>query len=285
WSYNPQITNPHWIYPGMVLGLGPGAAPPAAAAKQPGWLAGKTAFPVVGDLHVRDQGYIDRDALATVGHIAGSPEEHMLLAPTDRVYVKLSQADRARPGALYTIFRPMKESERRPDEQGTLVRIFGTLRLQHIEAGHQLARAVIVDAVGPIERGFQVARGVLRHEDVPPRPNATQIKGSVVATLRPREFHANRQVVFVNRGFRHGVEQGNRFFVMRRGDPWRAGLLKSPREMGAVYNEVESPDPYPDEIIAEARAVSVRRWNTAVVITRALKGVKVGDRVQMHRGY
>src|SRR5690606_13256192 len=79
WSYNPEITNPHWIYPDDRLRLVPEGA---AVARLPGTdqVVRAARRPTAGSVLLRDQGYLDPDALRASGIIVGSPEEHMLLS-------------------------------------------------------------------------------------------------------------------------------------------------------------------------------------------------------------
>ena len=122
WSYNPEITNPHWIYPmdhirllpegeaPRVLDTGTGVAPPPRAEPGSVWL--------------RDQGFLDNEALETAGVVIGSPEEQMLLSNFDEVYVRFEEGTDAQIGSEYTIFRQMEESERNEEEEGELCLLY-----------------------------------------------------------------------------------------------------------------------------------------------------------------
>jgi hypothetical protein len=104
WSYNPEITNPHWIYPGHVLRLRDGApggySTPASgewgAAPAPGGLV-KMRRRAVGtgpaSVRIGEQVYLDKKALADAAHIVGGPEDHMMFSPSDIVYLKFKKGD------------------------------------------------------------------------------------------------------------------------------------------------------------------------------------------------
>ncbi|MEM9074518.1 MAG: LysM peptidoglycan-binding domain-containing protein, partial [Myxococcota bacterium] len=206
WSYNPEVTNPHWIYPLDRLRLrgndGTGAAIPVASNSQ-------STRSVPGSVWLRDQGFLDREALENTGVVIGSPEENMLLSTWDDVYVRYEEGARVQPGREYTIFREIDEEERSPDERGRLVRIFGTVRLRSYDPERGVGRATITEALDPIERGYRIAPIPRRFEMVPPRQNARDVEGRVVATLRPQRLIADQQVVFLNVGEEDGVEVGN----------------------------------------------------------------------------
>jgi hypothetical protein len=306
WSHNPEVTNPHWIYPDDLIrlkaaGASPDALPGAdgrgAASGEPPSSEG-TRIRVVQrgpkDHSVRldDQGYLDREALEQAGVIVGSPEEHMLLSTYDEAYVKFDEGAQVRPGDTYTVFRAIEGQERMDDESGELVRIFGGVRIQSYDPNKRIARAVITDALDPIERGYRVADAPRQFRMVPPRRNAKSLVAEVVAALRPRTLLADQQIIFVNAGAEQGVELGNRFFIMDRGDRWRKSLPMSERFMGATLPATsktlpseEDPEVYPSEVIAEARVVDVRRETSALLVTRSLTEVSIGDRAEMGEGF
>lgn len=286
WSYNPEITNPHWIYPADQLRLlAPGAEEPETGLA-PGVTVrrvGRRAAP--GTVFLRQEGYLDREALAQSGVIVGSPEDHMLLAPFDSVYVEFEEGAHPRPRGEYTVYREIPAGERQRGEEGTLVRIFGTVRIDSYDAERRTARATIIEALDPIERGYRVAPMPRQFDLVPPQPASRDLTASVVATLRPRELLGEQQIVFVSVGQEQGVRLGNRFFVIRAGDTWREGLPAAPANAGATEEAPPQPEELPAEIVAEGRVVHVRPSSATLMITRSVREVRIGDRAEMRQGY
>lgn len=288
WSFNPEITNPHWIYPlDQLRLLAPDTEPPPPVGD-----AGPRIVQVrpargarEGTVYLRQEGYLDEEALQQAGVVVGSPEDHMLLAPYDPVYIEFDESVRERPSGEYTIFREIATEERGPSEEGTLVRIFGTVRIDSYDAEQRTARATIIEALDPIERGYRVAPMPRRFDMVPPRPADRDLESRVAATLRPRELLGDQQIVFVPHGREDGVAVGNRFFIVRSGDQWRDELASSPNSAGASVEAPERPEEYPTEIVAEGRVVHVRPNSATLMITRAVHPVEVGDRAEMRRGY
>ncbi|MFW6067642.1 MAG: LysM peptidoglycan-binding domain-containing protein [Myxococcota bacterium] len=290
WSYNPEITNPHWIYPDDRILLRSGADEDGAREPLPDGDADGIDIQVVQPrrqqtIMLDDQGYIERDALQQAGTIVGSPEEHMLLSTFDEVYVRFENGSDVRPGQHFTVFREIDPDERLEEETGTLVRIFGGLRVRTYDPEEGLARAVITEALDPIERGYRVADVPRRFRMVPPLPNRQGLVAQVVATLRPRSLLADQQVIFVDAGAEEGVMLGNRFFIMQRGDQWRDSLTVSERKMGAQVPSSEAPDEYPLEVVAEGRVVDVQHHSAALIVTRSLNEVSLGDRAEMRKGF
>lgn len=286
WSYNPEITNPHWIYPDDRLRLVPEgqleARLPGTDQVVQGGAAGRGAPQSV---LLRDQGFLDSDALAASGIIVGSPEEHMLLSPYDEVYIRFNEDAQPRPGMQMTIFRQMEPEERGEGEEGTLVRIFGTVELTSVDEERSLGRGVIREALDPIERGYRVADMPRRLELVEPVTNSQNVQTEVVAALRPHMLHGDYQVIFVNAGAEQGIQRGNRFFILRQGDLWRDSLPGSERAAGATLPGAPEGGEYPFEIIAEGRVVNVRPNTAALIVTRSTAEVVLGDLAEMRQGY
>lgn len=284
WSYNPEITNPHWIYPMDRVRLRP---PGGTQAQLPDSTAPARQLAATGTVWLRGEGYLDREALDDSGVIIGSPEEQMMLSPQDDVYIRFEDDTQPQPGQQYTIFREMNPDERRSDEAGVLVRIFGAVRLRSYDSDRNIGRAVITEALDPIERGYRVAPVPPSFDMVSPVPNDRDLEGAVVATVRPRQLSSDQQVIFVNLGEEQGVRLGNRIFIVREGDRWRQNLEAPTFEYGEVVDRGATPEPeeYPPEIIAEGRVVNVRPNTAAMLVTRTIEEVVVGDRVEMRRGF
>ncbi|MBW2463360.1 MAG: LysM peptidoglycan-binding domain-containing protein [Deltaproteobacteria bacterium] len=299
WSYNPEITNPHWIYPDDTLrlvrqGTEGARLPTADSGARVEFTDGELA---PGTILLRDQGYLDKDALEAFGEIVGSPEDHMLLTTHDDVYIQFGEESEVRRGMELSVYRRIHAHDRSPEESGELVRIFGTVQLRSYDPETRVGRAKISEALDPIERGFEVADIARSFEMVPPRENAHDLDARVVAALRPLQVFGDYQVIFISLGAededdedaderppRPPIELGNRFFIVRAGDEWRDNLTVSARETGATDVSGE-PVEYPDEIVAEARVANVRPNSAALMVTRAVSEIVIGDRAEMRRGY
>ncbi|MGE0792257.1 MAG: LysM peptidoglycan-binding domain-containing protein [Sandaracinaceae bacterium] len=283
WSYNPEVTNPHWIYPHDQLRLLPPDGSNVAGVRS------SIVTPVrafrSGSVFLEQEGYLDEEALDQVGIIVGSPQDHMLLAPYDQVYVEFEDDIRERPAGEYTIYREIESDERVADEQGTLVRIMGAVRIETYDQDRHTSRATIIEALDPIERGFRVAPIPRRFEMVPPRVAERDLATTVAAVLRPHEIIGEQQVVFLPIGAEEGVEIGYRFFIVRAGDRWRDELSGSPDTMGTTVDAPDQPDEYPAEIVAEGRVVHVRPHSATMMITRSIHEIEIGDRAETRRGY
>ena len=308
WSFNPEITNPHWIYPLDQLRLSPGKlAEDQAVAKaattggvaerraSAGILSGTESAPSVvvpremmtpGTIFLRDEGYLDPEALRSVGQIIGGNEEHMFLSPSDQVYIKFRNDQDVKAGEAFTIFRSIKDTEREDGQQGELVRILGTAVVRSYERDKRVARALVTEGLDPIERGLFVAKLDRRFDLVSPKRNEANATAHIIASIQPRRLLSYGNVVFLDVGEGHGIQPGNRFFIVRRGDPWLSTIQAKATEMGNIadvpeYNESEMPK----EVVAELRVIKVRQKTTICLITRSDTDLRVGDLAEMRVGF
>lgn len=296
WALNPEITNPHWIYPDHSLrlrGAGEGEAElpsDSATSSSPSSRrdshSDTSARSTPGTIRLREEGYLDREALEDAGTIVGSPEDHMLLATYDRVYIRFASKAQPSTGRTYTIFRHVSASERPPQEKGELVRILGAIRLEHYDEKRKIGEGVIVETLDPIERGHKVAEMERRFVLVQPKRNASERKGKIIATPRSQELSAQHQVVFIDLGAEHGLQVGNRVFIVRAGDQWRRERVEAGAEDKSSESDAHMEDGnFPPEVVAEGRVASVRPRNSAVIITRSLTELSVGDIVELREGF
>jgi hypothetical protein len=168
------------------------------------------------------------------------------------------------------------------------VRILGTVRVDTWDAERHTARATLIEALEPIERGFRVAAIPRRFDVVPPVRADRDVDTQVVAQLQPHVLLGTDQIVFIPVGSEDGIRLGNRLYIMRQGDEWQRGLDSvgaSASRVGAAVDSTGHQEDYPDEVIGEGRVVSVRPHSAGLFITRATRTVEVGDRAELRSGY
>jgi hypothetical protein len=278
WSYNPEITNPNWIYPGDRIRLMPASSAPTPAAPTQGnktfaWARGQRP----GTLFLRSRAFIDREAMEATGIIVGSREEVQLLAEHDEVYVEFAEAEQAQVGQEQTVFRVRSDVSGVPggrQDLGSMVEILGAVRVISYDNESKIARAVVTESVLPIERGDRVSPMTRRFEVTPPVENQVDIDGHVVGAVEEVNLLAQHFLAFVDRGQEDGLLEGNRLFVRRQRD-----------ELRASNNEPDDRSGYPYEIIAELRVVEVRPRTATCLVTRSIATVQAGDSFEVRRGY
>ncbi|HET6150973.1 MAG TPA: LysM peptidoglycan-binding domain-containing protein [Polyangia bacterium] len=285
WALNPEVTNPHWIFPGQTLRIGgmtqsvPGAAPDGAGkpAGGPTRLAPAVSR-ALGNGALREVGFVDSQELAFAGTINGSPEEKILLASGDQAYIEFSQDRPPKVGQRFTIYQVDRDHPVRDEGSsavlGYLVRMFGDVTID-VPPSPRIASGTLRDLVQPVERGYRVGPVFRQFKTITPRPNAVGTTARVIAAVQPNILIAEGMFVVLNRGRRDGVELGNRLRILRQGDGYR-------RQMDATDLNDER---FPAEAVAEVIAVDVRDETSIAWVSGGNRAIRIGDLADMKKGY
>jgi hypothetical protein len=292
WSYNPQIQNPHWIYPGDQVRLrqAGGLAPTPEPTRGASTLVDRRRQVPNDTVFLRNMGYIEDEA-GDWGEITGAPGDKMFLLDFDELYVRIVGDHDVKIGQELQVYRPV-----RSDTAGRLVEIQGTVRVDQWNAKDRVARARVVETLDTIERGARVAPVARRFEVVPPVRNDKDVEVSIVASIVPHEVYGQDQVVFIDKGEEAGLKPGNRLLVIRKGDGFHG---TQPSGSAAKRIALEDPSPaatesipkprderaLPEEVMAELRVVAVKKKTATALVTVSRREIELGDKAFARKGY
>lgn len=292
WALNPEIANPHWIFPGQAVRLRDArpaevAAAPSEAAlsatPEPSSVALAAPPPSAAATQaeppeLRQLGFVDEGDLKAAGTINGSLEEKILLGTGDHAYVEFPVDKQPKGGARFTVYQVDTEHPIREPLSSTvlgyLVHIYGDVVIDSL-TDRPIANARLVELVAPVERGYRVGPHIRRLRAVRPKHNQADMTARIVASVEPNMLIANAMFVVLNRGSRHGVELGNRFLVLRQGD----GIKRLMEEWEATDHR------FPPHAVAEIVAVDVQNETTIGWISRGTRELHTGDVADLRRGY
>jgi hypothetical protein len=301
WSYNPQIQNPHWIYPGDQLRLkNPNDIGDSASSRaltrgtDRGGLGNRRTRVPPNTVFLRDQGFIGDPAKDVWGELVGAVEEQMLLAEGNHVYLTLRPGVNLQVGQELTVFREVRQPDnvsgaRKP--KGQIVAVNGTVKIDRWDPKTRIARGIISESVDTIERGAKVGPVGRKFDVVPPKPSARAVQARVLTSFYPHVYLAQDQVVFLDHGADDGLEPGNTLYVLRRGDTWRASLATNSRMArdrvrmdSPEHDDVETtplhgnPEHFPEEAVAELRVLRTEKASSIALVTQSRREVVPGDR-------
>jgi|GEM_PF-227669 len=310
WAMNKQIANPHWIYPGNVIYFSemPGSGAMVSAEGEPlpadeesvgtdelghipdildeqewgevaegGKYRIKDYFTAISGMgydfyNFRRDGFIAYKELQYTGKITNSPEENLLLTEGDMVYIKPEDKMDFKVGKSYQVFR-QGEKVKHPatgDKLGVKVEILGSLEIIRLSSKN-VATARITQSYSEIERGDLVRPWNDPVRDMRPRRNKVSLQGYVVARMGDNDIITEHQIVYLDKGVSHGVEEGNRLFVIRKID------YESPDGL--------DKDDLPFEKIGELVVLSAGHQTSVAMVATSLIGIEVGDKVVMEKNY
>ncbi|MGI5864782.1 MAG: LysM peptidoglycan-binding domain-containing protein [Myxococcales bacterium] len=304
WSYNPEIENPHWIYPGNIVRFYPPASEEmpieiAAGAEEPEELPMPTevADLTAGSIHKVDllgqeedivalaegrrigyvpekKGVLRQDGLVTVreldeaGVIDRAWAEKQMLSTYDKVYLRFRNRSAVRLGERYSIFRTGGKVIHpvTGEHYGYLTHVVGSLRVTGID--QQVVTGIIESTIEDIHRGDFIGPLGNFERQIITKPNMREVQGIILASLIPNiPMFGEHHVVFIDKGSRDGVEEGNTFSVVRQGDP----LYHTARE--------DEARDYPEETVAQIVVFDVKENASAGLIIRSFRELVIGDKV------
>jgi hypothetical protein len=316
WSYNPEISNPHWIYPGNVLKFFPSAedAPtrvepvpggpdlPVAQGeveedvepvreledlsradmKAPASIEDSDTVAVAGPYKIgqvtsrgkfaRRDTFVTPRELAESGSIRAAFEEKLMLSTLDRAYATFDKPADVKVGETYVVYRTERPIYHPVTKElfGYQSVVLGSAKVVAIE--DRAATLVIAQSLLPIERGAMLGPWTQKFfRPIERKPNRQEVVGRIIAAqvdvvTQLGEHH----IVFLDRGEKDGVEEGNVFTVFRSGDQYG----QDPR---APTWDSELPS----EPVGNLLVVDVKEKASAALVTRSLKELLIGDRVEM----
>ena len=235
WYVNPQIENPHWIYPGDVLRLI--------------YVDGKPRITVgtAGEVRLSPQvrtdplaqairtvpwdvlmTFVQRPSVLTEKQVKNGPYvvgfrgRHIVGSSNNEIYVK--GLENPAPGTEYTIVHPGMEL-RDPDDGdllGYVGHYAGTTRvIATTDAKHEdpLTHVSVLNGGREIQQGDKVVPAYAKFGDdlVLSAPKDTKLNGQVLDVVDGLAVAGKYQVLAINRGKRDGLVPGNVVAIYARG--------------------------------------------------------------------
>lgn len=277
WSYNSQITNPHWIYPGDLVRLLPRGvfANQGAGEKEPE--KGNDVKPVdrvpppskQTQVGIKEVAFIEKKDLDKSITIDGAVDEKELLGEGDSVYLTYPSNDPPQVGQKYTVYVPDNPVK----NLGSYVHILGELQVVSVKQDKR-ARGIITQSNVEITRGARVGPIVKQYKSVPPVAPTVDAQGSIVARLIGEQVIGQGEIVFIDQGAKAGLVVGNHMFIVRRGD------AKPPKAKGMAGQDDRR---FPARALGQIVIVDVGEKVSVGLVTVSVQEIELGDTVMMQK--
>lgn len=265
WYFNPQINNPHLIYPGDVLTLvyvdgkpqlrvtREGAAtvePPPLATTAPAGIKTvklsphvrsedlKQAIPtipidVIGPFLIKPR-IVSKEELDAAPYIVSSLDEHLITASGNTVYARnLTGESEVR----YSIFRPGRvfKDPNTGEVLGYETTLVSEAKLLHPgdPATLLITRSLRETLNG--DRILPADSGKISHNFIPKAPS-TDVKGQIIALIDAISHTAQRQIVVIDLGQHQGMVPGTVLAVEQTGGEVRDPYARSGSRTVALPN-------------------------------------------------
>ena len=292
WANNPDIQNPHFIFPGqklriysgpiVVVGveeekLSPALEPevvtsdvtpvqatPVVMVEEPVFIAVPAGISFISLSEQSAGGTIFDYPVAR--HFAGSGDTVFVRVPAetsvavgDQLQIVKSRAD---------IIHPVSKKR-----FGFQVDQLGVLEITAL--GKDLHTAIIRKSFREVERGAWLSPQRALKEQIALRRATAEMSGMVIATALNKEMQGQNEVLFVDLGENHGLTTGNLLTLTRPRKATDLAEIKNSRDAAVVY---------PEEFIGYALVVDTNPETATAVILKALGPVVIGDQVRAQTG-
>jgi hypothetical protein len=282
WSYNPHITNAHWIFPGDRIRLtdpyetvsGPdGEGLSYAETYDPRDGSGQTYL-------LERYAFIDEEELNKSMEVIGGANAAIMMGTLDVAYIGYDEANPPIPGERLSVYRKKQpvydikvkgknQKQKKGKRIGWLVEVVGEVYVRDV--AEKSAEAEIVDSVQPVERGNRVGELKTRFTRVGPTANEVTTNGLVVEIIREQTISGEAQFVIVNLGAEDGIRRGNTMEVVQKGDAYTPDhRLHQPYDKG-----------HPRRVLAHLLVLQIEGDSALTVVTHSLQEIVIGDHVEI----
>jgi len=277
WGVNPQVDNPHLIYPGDVIYLTWVNGKPRLGLKRDNGIYPRARVsPLVKPIHaiplrdiisfLNDNRVLAEDTLKNAPYVLGGEKERILAGAGDRIYARGQLLSEQRRQGVY---RPANEYID-PDTEEFLG--FETLKIADSDVAARNDDVITLD-IRKSHKEVRVLDRVVPTEEVRiqsvfhPAPSPKGVTAKVLSVLSGVRDAGQFNVVAINRGEREGLVPGHVFAIYRRGE-----LIKDP-----VTKEMVT---LPQERSGELMVFKVFEKVSYGLIMQSMDIVSIGDELR-----
>ncbi len=281
WHINPQVANPHLIYPGDTLALTWVEGQPRVTIASGGAVRMSPRVrehPLSESIHAipyeHIAAFMQRPAVLSEEQVQGAPyvahgrDHRLVFAAGQEVYVR--RLDRAALGSRYSVYH-VGDELKDPDD-GDVLGYQGLFAGEaNLKRHGDPSTLLIVDSSRETLEGdiLLPTPGDLKMDFIPRAPKS-KVEGTIMSVIDDRTVVAEYDVVIINRGTRHGLEPGNVLTV------WEAG-----EEVRDVTKHAESRSmQLPDERNGLAMVFKAYDRMSYGLMMQSDREVRVGDAVR-----
>ena len=245
-------------------------------------VSGNLSFTPPPYVMVRATGLVSPDELKNAGSLAASFEEKEMLSSFDTAYVRYKAPNApVRVGDKLLIFRPDGDivhplTHRKLASETKTVAIAKVLSIKG-----DLATVSIGQVWEEIGRGDLVRPWSPQEKRVAPHPNKADVSGVLVAAVNPGlTTFGEYNEVFLDKGSADGVEEGNTFAVVRKGDGLSNELVTKSMAEGEG-GKLAQKQKTPDENVGLLLVVATKEHLSTAIVIKSVRELQAGDLVEM----
>ena len=282
WANNPQLPNPHFIYPGQQLKIYDGRieiVPAPAAAAAPAQPASTEALAqestprttaVAAEVKIKalggNAGFLSPTQLAGVGTIVDTVDNRMMITRGDTVFIDMQDLAATKPGMVFSLFLPGDEIKHpvTGEPVGYRVTNLGTVQITDVKGS--VATGVITEALREVLRGARLRPYQEPLREVVLKKTDRDLSGYLVASVSDQTTLGQFDLVYLNLGSADGLEVGNLVNISR------------PREASALTLKKKNFQ-VPEILLGNAVVLETETTTATALILKSVAPIFRGDRV------
>ncbi len=275
WANNPDITNPHLIFPGQQVRIKDGrleiipAYPEAGQPTEPQTETTAVAAPQ-SKVQIKSTGGGDGFLLTDeqpLGLLIDSVDNRVLLTKNDLVFLQMKDKSSVTVGDTYGLYG-RGELVKHPltgELVGTMMDNLGFLQITAVNGTSITAK--IGGAFREITRGAELFDYVPPREEITMQSGAADLTGYVVTARDEKLTLATNDVVFIDLGSNDGLQSGNLFYISR------------PRKVTDEISKQAGDVKLPDAVLGAAVVIEAYRNSASAVVIKSVDAMVIGDQV------
>jgi LysM repeat protein len=276
WSHNPELTNPHFIYPGQTLTLnhsGVEVVPTTVAPQAEVFVA---ALPAVHQAEERplltfrsrrgSEGFIAREELNSTGTLVDTVDNRIMIAAGDTVFLEMKNLAAVAVGDQLAAFKVGAAVTHPTDGTvvGHKVSELGTIRVASISGN--VATGAVTTSFREMERGARLRPYHPRLNEISLKRASRTMSGYLVAAEDEKLGLGAQDIIYLDLGSSDGLQVGNVMTVSR---PRRASELAKERQDLQL----------PDVLLGAAVVLETYPRSASALVIKAISPLYRGDRV------
>jgi LysM domain-containing protein len=287
WQINPDVRNPHLIYPGDVLALAFGADGRPLVRVERGGAARVEPLVRSSDIDgaiatipysaiaafLGRPSVISREDIRRAPQVVALRDDHSLGGNGHEVYIRGLGSNAA---GRYNVVR--QGDELRDPDNGKVLGYMGLYTAAaRIERVDKISKAVLTDSARETQAGdLLFADDVQATADFVPHAPSRSIDGSIISVVDGVLLIGQYQVVAINRGTSHGLEPGHVLAIDDAGDLVRTPCQRTWTDWCVGASKVRLPDERAGTLLVFK---TYERMSYGLIVS-ATAPVRIADRVR-----
>lgn len=270
WARNPDVANPHFIYPGQKVRIFPDRIEVEPALEAGGEAArlGEVSIPAMTFTVSGSEGFLVEKKPVPSGYIIATNRDRVIVGAGDKVDTDIGRQQGAKEGDRYSIYKEIKQVAHPVTNiiLGYKIDPLGALSL--IQVDDRASRAMIDKSYKEAEAGSYLLPYREKRREVAMKSATRDLKGVIVETQTGNEAAGEGDLVYIDLGKKDGIEEGNLLYVVRDVKPEK------------LYGD-RPVETLPVEVFGAVVVTEAFDTTSTVLIIKSVETIYRGDRVEV----